>query len=107
MIVINDLEDLFLPIPDDLLVNVSEAKDLILNLLDMFNNMFANQQDQGSCLQKAIGAAVKIFKHLGGKLIITQASDNLAFTSSNSNVFLIYILLKILLNRKKKQRLLK
>lgn len=92
MIVVNDLEDLFLPIPDDLLVNVSEAKDLILNLLDMFHNMFATQQNQGSCLQKAITAAVKIFKHLGGKLIILQASDNLSFASLNNNVlFLIFI----------------
>ena len=50
---------------------------MLLNLLDSLNNMFANQQDQGCCLSKAIVAAVKIFKHLGGKLIITQASENL------------------------------
>lgn len=80
MIVINDLDDIFLPIPDELLINLSESKDMLLNLLDSFNNMFANQESQGCCLSKAIIAAVKVFKHLGGKLIITQASDNFLVT---------------------------
>ena len=77
MIVVNDLDDMFLPIPDELLINVLESKDLILNLLDSFNNMFANQQNQGCCLSKAIVASIRVFKHLGGKLIITQASENI------------------------------
>ena len=77
MIVVNDLENIFLPIPDELIINIAESKEMLLNLLDSLNNMFANQQDQGCCLSKAIVAAVKIFKHLGGKLIITQASENL------------------------------
>ncbi len=81
MIVVNDLDDLFLPIPDELLINVSECKDIILNLLDSFNNMFANQQTQGCCLSKAIVAAIRVFKHLGGKLIITQASENILSTA--------------------------
>lgn len=101
MIVINDLEDLFLPIPDELLVNVSEAKDLLLNLLDMFNPMFANQNDQGCCLQKALTASIRVFKHLGGKLIITQASEPLTFISSNNNeVFSCKILLNYFFSEK-------
>lgn len=82
MIVVNDLEELFLPVPDELIINLSESKEMLLNLLDSFNSMFAHQENTGSCLPKAINAAIKVFKHLGGKLIITQASDLLITPNS-------------------------
>ena len=90
MMVITDLDDMFLPIPDELLINLSESKDMLLNLLDSFNNMFVNTQDNGSCLSKAINACVKVFKHLGGKLIITQASDNFLAAPQQVTFVIIY-----------------
>lgn len=90
MIVINDLDDLFLPIPDELLINVSESKELILNLLDSLSTMFTSQQDHGGCLPKAILAAVKVFKHLGGKLIITQASEIANVLIYKRNILLLF-----------------
>ena len=91
MMVMTDLDDMFLPIPDELLINLSESKDMLLNLLDSFNNMFVNTQDNGSCLSKAINACVRVFKHLGGKLIITQASDNFLATPQQVNFFCFII----------------
>lgn len=79
MIVISDLDNLFLPIPDDILVNVHESKEQLLSLLDSLPNFFVNTTDKGCCLMKAINAAVTVFKHLGGKMVILQANDKAIF----------------------------
>lgn len=85
IIVITDLDDLFIPVPDELLININEAKDLLLNLLDTLPNIYAKTSDNGSCLNKALLASLKIFKHVGGKLIIMQASDKIIFDEVKKN----------------------
>ena len=77
MIVVTDFEDMFLPIPDDLLINVSESKDILLSLLDSMVNMFSKNTSTLSVLTHAISSALKIFKHVGGKLLIFQSSPGL------------------------------
>jgi protein transport protein SEC24 len=42
MYVIADMLDLEIPIPENLVVTISESKELILNLLESIPNMFAN-----------------------------------------------------------------
>jgi hypothetical protein len=45
MMVVPNANDAFLPMPDEMLVNLSESYDIILSLLDNFHNYF---QVQGS-----------------------------------------------------------
>lgn len=39
--VVSDTSELFLPAPEDLLVNLEESKDVVLNLLENFMNYFS------------------------------------------------------------------
>ena len=40
MLAIADIHDIFLPQPEDLLVNLSDSHDLVINMLDSFENYF-------------------------------------------------------------------
>ena len=40
MLVVTDTENVFMPQPEDLLVNLSESYDLVINLLDNIPNYF-------------------------------------------------------------------
>jgi protein transport protein SEC24 len=40
MMVVTDTENVFLPQPEDLLVNLNESYDLVMNLLDNMPNYF-------------------------------------------------------------------
>jgi len=40
MMVVPNANDAFLPLPDEMLVNLSESYDIILSLLDNFHNYF-------------------------------------------------------------------
>lgn len=43
MLVVSDTNDNYLPcLADDLMINLSESYDLVLNMLDNFNNYFVN-----------------------------------------------------------------
>ena len=41
MFVTTDIEQIFLPQPDDLLVNLTDSYDLVINLLDNLPSYFA------------------------------------------------------------------
>ena len=68
MIVLSDLDDTFLPIPDSLLVNLKESKELIRNLLEELPRMFS----RSSCIDSGFGAALtsvySILKPVGGRI---------------------------------------
>lgn len=49
------MEEPFLPLPDDLLVNLSESRPLVDQLLDSLPSMFANS----TCPESALGPALK------------------------------------------------
>jgi protein transport protein SEC24 len=73
MIVCPDFADNFLPLPEDLVVTLSESKDLVINLLDNFSNYFQNStapKTHETCFVPAIQAAANINKHLGGRIIL-------------------------------------
>ena len=40
MLVVSDITDVIMPSPEDLLVNLSESRDIIESLLDSFVSMF-------------------------------------------------------------------
>jgi len=47
------LEDLFLPLPDDILVNLQESMDQVMGLLDQIPSLFREAKNE-SCLGSAI-----------------------------------------------------
>jgi protein transport protein SEC24 len=74
MMVVSPTQELFLPIPDDLLVNLSESRDVIDTLLDSLPSMFENTRNVETCFGSVLQAAFKVMAHIGGKMCIFQAS---------------------------------
>lgn len=73
MMVVADLKELFVPAPDDLLVNLEESRDVVDAFLDNLPNMFTNTQVMDSCLGPALKAAFTVTKHVGGKMLVFQS----------------------------------
>jgi len=74
MLVVSDLEDIFLPKPNDLLVNLAEARAGIESLLGRFADMFKETAVVGSAMGAALQAAFKMISPIGGKIICLTAS---------------------------------
>lgn len=55
-LVVSDIEDIFLPCPNDLLVNLNESKRLVIELLEQLPLRFNNTADCNS----ALGAALQV-----------------------------------------------
>lgn len=60
MLVVSDLEDVFLPKPQDLLVNANEAKPALENLLGRLSDMFSETYTTGSAMGAGLQAAFKL-----------------------------------------------
>ena len=64
MLVVSDLDDVFLPTPDSLLVNLKDSMELVTDLLQNLPNMFAVTGEKGSPTntdsQSALGAALQV-----------------------------------------------
>ena len=74
MLVVSDLEEPFLPTPEDLLVNLTECRANIETFLTKLQGMFANTQDNGSAMGSALRAGHKLISHVGGKVVCLSAS---------------------------------
>ncbi|KAI0763029.1 protein transporter SEC24 [Trametes elegans] len=74
MLVVSDVEDVFLPKPTDLLVNLTESRPAIEGLLGRLNDMFQDNHTIGSALGPALQAAFKLMAHIGGKIQVLSAS---------------------------------
>ncbi|KAJ1729347.1 COPII subunit [Coemansia sp. Benny D160-2] len=72
--VISDLEDVFLPSPKDLLLNLNECRAGIETLLSRLGSMFKDNHSVGNTLCPAIHSARKLLGNLGGKIIVMLAS---------------------------------
>ncbi|MCI22279.1 protein transport protein SEC24-like, partial [Trifolium medium] len=55
MWVVSDLDDIFIPLPDDLLVNLSESRSVVEAFLDSLPTMFQDNVN----LESAFGPALK------------------------------------------------
>ena len=64
----------FLPIPEDLLVNLSESSTIVSQLLDVLPDMFKNNREMNTNLGSAIEAGYRVMGQTGGKMVIFQAS---------------------------------
>ncbi|KAJ6902044.1 protein transport protein Sec24-like [Populus alba x Populus x berolinensis] len=72
MMVVSDLDDIFVPLPDDLLVNLSESRPVVEAFLDSLPSMFQDNMNMESALGPAVKAAFMVMSQLGGKLLIFQ-----------------------------------
>jgi protein transport protein SEC24 len=89
MLVVAELDDPFLPLPEDLLVNLRDSRALADQLLDSLGEMFAapgvgggggggggarRPPEPGSATGPALQAAFMAMSHVGGKLLLFQGS---------------------------------
>lgn len=74
MLVVSDLKELFVPLPDNLLVNLQESRSVVESFLDSLPEMFAkNPVVSQSCLGPALKAAFTVMKSVGGKMCVFQS----------------------------------
>lgn len=59
-ITVVDIDDPFLPCPDNLLINLNECKELIKDLLTQLPTRFAHTHDTNSALGAALQVAFKL-----------------------------------------------
>ncbi|XP_063220045.1 protein transport protein Sec24A [Bacillus rossius redtenbacheri] len=71
--VIVDIDDVFVPCPDNLLVNLSECVELVKDLLAQLPAMFAGSHDSKSALGAALQAAYKLMAPTGGRITVFQS----------------------------------
>ncbi|ESO87063.1 hypothetical protein LOTGIDRAFT_210457 [Lottia gigantea] len=72
MLIVPDLDDVFLPLPDELLVNLHESKELISDLLNNLPSLFEGNMETGSALGAALQAAYKLMHPTGGRITVMQ-----------------------------------
>ncbi|EFP89154.2 uncharacterized protein PGTG_14995 [Puccinia graminis f. sp. tritici CRL 75-36-700-3] len=74
MLVVGDVEDVFLPMASDLLVNLTETRPAIETLASKLNDMFKDSHCMGNAMGPALQAAYKLISHIGGKIMVLSAS---------------------------------
>ena len=74
MLVVSDLDEPFMPTPEDLLVNLSECRENIEAFLGKLQSMFQDSQNGGSCMGSALRAGHKLISPVGGKITVLSAS---------------------------------
>ncbi|XP_013776662.1 protein transport protein Sec24A-like [Limulus polyphemus] len=72
MLVMSDVEDVFLPLSDGLIVNFYENKSLIEDLLKELPSRFVENEDTNSALGAALQAAYKLVAPTGGRVTVMQ-----------------------------------
>mmetsp|Transcript_3701 Transcript_3701/g.7076 ORF Transcript_3701/g.7076 Transcript_3701/m.7076 type:complete len:1093 (+) Transcript_3701:74-3352(+) len=74
MLVVADLNELFVPLPDDLLVYLKDSRDAVESFLDNLPTMFVRNTVADSCLGPALKAAFTVMKAIGGKMSVFQST---------------------------------
>ncbi|GJN38390.1 hypothetical protein PR202_gb27426 [Eleusine coracana subsp. coracana] len=74
MMVVADLDDVFLPLPDDLLVNLVDSRHVVESFLDSLPSMFHDNVNVESALGPALKAAFMVMSQIGGKLLVFQST---------------------------------
>lgn len=74
MFVTTDVSEIFLPQPEDMIVNLSDSYDLVMNLLDNLPTYFSKNSSIDSCFVAALQAANLVGNSIGGKVIFFQVS---------------------------------
>lgn len=74
LLVVSDIDDVFLPSPDQLLVNLKESRQNIEKLLNNFASFFQSTLNDGFALGPALKSAHTLIKSIGGKVIVFSSS---------------------------------
>lgn len=74
MLVVSDLDEPFLPVPQELLVPLSECRMNVEKFLMTLPQMFQSNTNNGSCMGSALRAGHKLISPLGGKIVVITAS---------------------------------
>ncbi|XP_011609656.2 protein transport protein Sec24A isoform X2 [Takifugu rubripes] len=72
MLIVSDIEDIFLPTPDSLLVNLNECKELVQDLLKSLPTLFQKTMETQSALGSALQAGFKLLSPTGGRMTVFQ-----------------------------------
>ncbi|XP_076236720.1 protein transport protein Sec24AB [Calliopsis andreniformis] len=67
-----DIDDVFLPCPDNLVVNLKEREELVRDLLAQLPTKFQGTHDTNSALGAALQAAYKLMSPTGGRVTVFQ-----------------------------------
>ncbi len=74
MLVVGDLDDVFVPKPDDLLVNLSESRKAVEGFLTRVADMFKATTITSNALGAGLQAAYKLLTPIGGKIILMNTT---------------------------------
>jgi len=75
MMVVGDLNELFVPAPDHLLADLKDSREAVEHLLDNLPTMFRLEDaSPESCLGPALKAAFTITKSIGGRMSLFQSA---------------------------------
>nr|NVI77939.1 Sec24AB ortholog [Cucujiformia] len=72
--VVLDIDDIFLPCPDNLLVNLKDCRELVKDLLEQLPGRYKDSYDNNSALGAALQAAHRLMSATGGRVTVFQAS---------------------------------
>jgi protein transport protein SEC24 len=70
MLVVSDIDDVFLPLPDDMLVNLKESRNVVDTLLTRLPTMHQHTQNVEAALGPALKAAWNVLRLVGGKMML-------------------------------------
>ena len=74
VLVVPDIAELFIPQPEDLLVNLKEARGVIDQLLDALPAMYAPTRNVETALGPALTGAYRVMATVGGKMCVLSAA---------------------------------
>ena len=74
--VVPEVDDTFLPLPGDLLVNLQEKVESLTGLREKLPAMFAASQSVEVCLGPALRAAMQVIQHIGGKICLFNCTHD-------------------------------
>jgi protein transport protein SEC24 len=72
MLVVSDMEEVFIPSPEGLLVNLHEAREMVIEFLQKLPVWFEKNMQTGSALGPALQAAYKLMSPTGGRVTVVQ-----------------------------------
>lgn len=70
--ILTDIDDIFLPSPENILVNLNECYDMVVELLKQLPDKFKDALDSGCALGAALQAAYLLLKRTGGRVTVFQ-----------------------------------
>ncbi len=74
MLVVTDVAEVYTPLNEGLLVDLAEAEDVVMSLVESLPEMFASTSNTQSCLGPALQGAYMVMQKMGGKMLVFQTT---------------------------------